>query len=65
MKEIAAEGAPYEEIALIHELPAEDVQAFEDVLRPLSKAPLLVGRIGSVIGTHTGPNVVGFALRRV
>ncbi|MCH8848869.1 MAG: DegV family protein [Chloroflexi bacterium] len=64
MKEIAAEGAPYEEIALIHELPAEDVREFEDVLRPLSKAPLLTGRIGSVIGTHTGPNVIGFALRR-
>ncbi len=64
MKEIAAAGAPYEEIALIHELAAEDVQAFEDVLRPLSKAPLLVGLIGSVIGTHTGPNVDGFAMRR-
>ena len=64
MKEISAEGAPYEEIALIHELAAEDVQAFEDFLRPLSKAPLLVGRIGSAIGAHTGPGVVGFALRR-
>ena len=64
MKEIAAEGAPYEEIAFIHELPAEDVQAFEDFLQPLSKAPLLVGRIGSAIGTHTGPGVIGFALRR-
>ncbi len=64
MKEIAAQGAPYAEIALIHELAAEDVQAFEDFLRPLSNAPLLVGRIGSVIGTHTGPNVIGFALRR-
>ena len=65
MKEIAAEGAPYEDIAFIHEASAEDVQAFEDFLQPLSKAPLLVGRIGSVIGTYTGPGVVGFALRRV
>ena len=64
MKEIAAQGAPYEEIALIHELAAEDVQAFEYFLRPFSNAPLLVGRIGSVIGTHTGPSVIGFALRR-
>ena len=64
MKEIAAEGGPYEDIALIHEAAAEDVQAFTEFLQPLSKAPLLVGRIGSVVGTYTGPGVVGFALRR-
>ena len=64
MKEIAAEGGPYEDIALIHEASAEDVQAFEAVLAPLSEAPLLTGRIGPVIGTYTGPNVIGFALRR-
>ncbi|MCH8973891.1 MAG: DegV family protein [Chloroflexi bacterium] len=64
MKKIAAEGGPYEDIALIHEASPEDVQAFEAVLGPLSKAPLLTGRIGPVIGTYTGPNVIGFALRR-
>ena len=64
MKEIAVEGGPYADIALIHEASAEDVQAFEAVLRPLSEAPLLTGRIGPVIGTYTGPNVIGFALRR-
>ena len=64
MKEIAEEGGPYADIALIHEASAEEVQAFEAVLQPLSQAPLLTGRIGPVIGTYTGPNVIGFALRR-
>ena len=64
MKEIVEEGAPYEDIAFIHEASEEEVASFAEFLRPLSKAPLLSGRIGSVIGAYTGPGVLGFALRR-
>ena len=64
MKEIASEGAPYEDIALIHEAADDVVASFADHLAPLSKAPLLTGRIGSVIGAYTGRDVIGFALRR-
>ena len=64
MREIAAEGAPYEDIAFIHEASEEDVASFVEFLQPLSKAPVIAGRIGSVVGAYTGPGVVGFALRR-
>ena len=64
MKEIAAAGAPYEDIGFIHEAEAEDVRAFQEFLGTLSKVPLLSERIGSVVGAYTGPGVVGFALRR-
>ena len=64
MREIAAEGAPYEDIAFIHEASEEEVASFVEFLQPLSKAPVIAGRIGSVIGAYTGPGVVGFALRR-
>jgi DegV family protein with EDD domain len=65
MKEIATEGAPYAEIAFIHEAPQAEVDELSGHLAPLTEAPLIVGRIGSVIGTYTGPGVIGFALRRV
>ena len=64
MREIASAGAPYEEIAFIHEISEDEVSSMAAHLAPLAKAPLIVGRMGSVIGTYTGPGVVGFALRR-
>ena len=64
MREIASAGAPHEEIAFIHEISEDEVASITAYLAPLAKAPLIVGRMGSVIGTYTGPGVVGFALRR-
>jgi DegV family protein with EDD domain len=64
MLDIAREGAPYTEIALIHEARGADVDAFAAALQEMTPAPLLTGIIGAVIGTYAGPNVIGVALRR-
>ncbi|MEE8519002.1 MAG: DegV family protein [Dehalococcoidia bacterium] len=64
MREIAAEGSPYAEIAFIHMATPEEIAELEEYLAPLASEPLISGRIGPVIGTYTGPGVVGFALRR-
>ena len=58
------DASPYQEVALIHETSPQEVAAFTEYLKPLSSTPVLVGRIGPVIGTYTGPGVVGFALRK-
>jgi DegV family protein with EDD domain len=65
MLQIAGEGAPYAEIALIHEAQGTDVASFTAELAKLTDAPVLTGVIGAVIGTYAGPNVIGVALRRL
>lgn len=64
MRDIASEGSPYAEIAFIHFATPEETKSFEEYLEPLATEPLISGRIGSVVGTHAGPGVIGFALRR-
>ncbi|MEK9659259.1 MAG: DegV family protein [Chloroflexota bacterium] len=64
MLDIARQGAPYAEIALIHEARGTDVDAFAAALQEMTPAPVLKGIIGAVIGTYAGPNVIGVALRR-
>ena len=64
MRNIAKEGAPYAEIAFIHAATPAETAEFEEYLAPLATEPLISGSIGPVVGTYTGPGVVGFALRR-
>lgn len=64
LREIASEGAPWEEIAFCHMTSDEEVQGLTEFLTPLSKEPVLSARVGTVIGTYTGPGVVGVALRK-
>jgi DegV family protein with EDD domain len=64
MRDIAKAGSPHAEIAFIHVATPEETKLFEEYLAPLATEPLISGRIGSVVGTYTGPGVVGFALRR-
>jgi DegV family protein with EDD domain len=61
LREIATEGGPYAEIAFIHEAQGDDERAFAEHLRTSMDAPMLSGPIGPVIGTYTGPGVIGFA----
>ena len=64
LKQIVEQDAPYEEIAFIHEVSDEEVAAMSEFARPLTTKPVIVSNIGSVVGTYTGPGVLGFALRR-
>ena len=64
LKEIVQRDAPYDEIAFIHEASDEEVAAMTEFARPLTAKPVIVSNIGPVVGTYTGPGVLGFALRR-
>ena len=62
LMDIASESSPYEEVAFIYQAEGEEAERLIDYLTPLSENPLIKGKIGPVIGTYTGPNVVGLAL---
>ncbi len=64
MKEIASQGAPYEEVAMMHSSSEEEASAMAAHLAGLTEKPVLAVRIGASIGAHTGPGALGFALRR-
>jgi DegV family protein with EDD domain len=64
LKEIAAKGAPYAELGVIFEGESDIVTELTEALSGLTDKPVLPGKIGSVIGVHSGPDVVGLALRR-
>jgi DegV family protein with EDD domain len=61
LKEIATSGGPYAEVAFIHEAQGDDEQDFAEHLRANIDAPMISGPIGPVVGTYTGPGVIGFA----
>jgi len=56
---LAAERAPFAKLAVVHGA-ADDLN---DLLAKLegieTDAPLIVGDIGSVVGTHGGPGIIG------
>jgi DegV family protein with EDD domain len=64
LKEIAAASAPYAELGVIHETDSEIVTDLVATLSALTDKPVLLGKIGAVIGVHAGPDVVGIAFRR-
>lgn len=64
IRELAREGGPYAEIAVLHATTPEDQQALVRDLQPLTAAPVISGSVGPVIGVYTGPGVVGVALRK-
>jgi DegV family protein with EDD domain len=61
LKEIAAMVGPFEEIGLIYEGPEDGEEQLIEFFQGLTSNPVVTGKIGPVIGTHTGPAVVGFA----
>jgi DegV family protein with EDD domain len=64
LKEIAAASAPYAELGIIFEGDSDVVTELNETLSALTDKPVLPGKIGTVIGVHSGPGVIGIALRR-
>jgi DegV family protein with EDD domain len=64
LREIATEGGPYAEVGIIHEGEGESAMALLEHLKSLSDKPVVSGQIGAVVGVHTGPGVIGMALRK-
>ena len=67
MIEIVAEcvgsNGPQAKVAVLNALVPEEAQALgQELTKRLGCAPPLMGNLGPVIGTHTGPGVVGIAL---
>lgn len=64
LKEIAAKSGPYAEVGVIFDGESDIVSDLIKEMSGLTDKPVLPGKIGAVIGVHTGPDVVGLALRR-
>jgi DegV family protein with EDD domain len=67
MVEIAEEcvgsNGPQAKVAVLNALVPEEAEALgQELVERLGCAPPLLGDLGPVIGTHTGPGVVGLAL---
>jgi DegV family protein with EDD domain len=59
---LLSETEPYEQIAILHTNAEEDALHLADVLLPkLDNSPLIVN-VTTVIGTHVGPNGLGFVV---
>jgi DegV family protein with EDD domain len=61
LKEIAAMAGPFEEVGLVYEGPGDGEEQLIEFFQGLTSNPVVTGKIGPVVGTHTGPAVVGFA----
>ncbi|MEX2599636.1 MAG: DegV family protein [Dehalococcoidia bacterium] len=64
LQEIALSSGQYAELAMIHEGSPEEVASLRTVLTDLTSLPLIDSHVGPVIGTYTGPNVMGFVGRK-
>ena len=64
LRELVREGGPYQELAVLHGTTPEDASALAADLADLTPSPVLIGSVGAVIGTYTGPGVIGVAARR-
>ncbi len=65
MKEIIREGAPYAEMAVLHSTTPADMEELATALQPLCPdSPVIRAQVGPVVGTYTGPGVLGVAARR-
>ena len=57
----ARELGKLERLAVLHTNAEEDAHSFLEMLRPDLAVPAMIVYVTSVIGTHIGPNAVGFA----
>jgi DegV family protein with EDD domain len=64
LKGVVSSNAPFEEIGLIYEGPDGERAELITFLEGLTDKPIVTGQIGPVVGTYTGPAVVGFATRK-
>jgi DegV family protein with EDD domain len=65
LRAIMRQGGPYQEIRVLHGGALDEANALASDLADLTPGTLVpIDAIGPVIGVHTGPRVVGVALRR-
>ena len=57
----AQERGKLERLAILHTNAEEDAHRFLEMLRPEIAVPPIIVYVTSVIGTHVGPNALGFA----
>jgi DegV family protein with EDD domain len=62
-EEYVGSNGPQAKVAVLNALVPEEAEALsQELVERLGCAPALLGNLGPVIGTHTGPGVVGVAL---
>ena len=65
MREIVEAGGPYAEAAVLHATTPQEMEALASFVQPLApNTPVIRGTIGPIIGTYTGPGVLGVATLR-
>ena len=63
--ELVRQAAPVRELAVMHSTTPEDAEDLARQVAPLlSEGQVLMGRLGSVVGTYAGPGMLGVGLRR-
>ena len=64
--ELVQEEAPYQELAVMHTTTPDAAQELAQRLAPcVPGGQVLVGQLGSVVGTYAGPGLLGVSMRRV
>jgi DegV family protein with EDD domain len=65
MREIIETSGPYVEAAVLHATTPQEMEALASFVQPLSpNTSVIKGTIGPIIGTYTGPGVLGVATLR-
>ncbi|MEJ2708496.1 MAG: DegV family protein [Anaerolineales bacterium] len=61
LKDLLQQSGPFERLGILHSNAEEEAKAFAQELQPQFPTPILVVNVTTVIGTHVGPNALGFA----
>jgi DegV family protein with EDD domain len=61
LKDLLQQASPFERLGILHSNAEEDATALAKELQPHLPSPILVVNVTTVIGTHVGPNGLGFA----
>jgi DegV family protein with EDD domain len=61
LKDLLQAASPFERLGVLHSNAEEDATAFAKELQPQIPSPILIVNVTTVIGTHVGPNGLGFA----
>ncbi len=52
-----------EELSIIYSTDKEDAEAFADSITGFPRERIMIARLGPVVGSHTGPNILAIAIR--
>lgn len=61
LKDLLQQTSPFERLGILHSNAEEEAKAFAKEFQPQFATPILVVNVTTVIGTHVGPNGLGFA----